>query len=85
MVNQYDLSPWLRGKSPEEQSRLAQAIMAASREGRFPLSDAHVRRLSEFILQIHMGLALDDALLMEVSDLRRQFEQHLLDRARGKP
>ena len=83
MVNTYDLSPALRGKSPDEQSRVAQAIMAACREGRFPLSAADTRALSEFVVQIHHGRAVDDTLLLAVSTLCRQYEQHLIARARG--
>lgn len=58
MVNSYDLSPNLREKSTAEQSRLVQAIIAACREGRFPLTAAELRALSEFLGKRPAGTAL---------------------------
>jgi siroheme synthase (precorrin-2 oxidase/ferrochelatase) len=83
MPNNFELSPALRGKSPQEQARLAQAIMAAAREGRFPLNTADLRNLSAFVVQIHQGHLVDDTLMLAVSTLCRHYEQYLIAKARG--
>ena len=80
-MNIHDLSPSLREKSADEQSCLAQAIITACREGRFLLTAAEIRSLSEFVVQLYHLRSVDDALLMAVSAICRQYEQHLIARA----
>ena len=84
MVGMDDMGHVLRGKSPQEQARVAQSIMAAWREGRFPLQRSEVKSLADFVIQVHNGRSVDDTLLLAVGTLFRQFEQHLLTRARSK-
>ena len=80
MVNAYDLSPALRGKSADEQSRVAQAIMAACREGRFPLSAADTRALSEFVIDgIRTTLPLHARLLDNEQFLAGAYDVHWLE------
>jgi hypothetical protein len=83
MATNDELSPALRGKSPQEQARIAQGLIAASKEGRFVLASADLRCLSQFVLQIHQGRSVDDTLLLAVSTLVRHYEQYPIARGQG--
>jgi hypothetical protein len=83
MINHDELSPALRGKSPQEQARLAQALIAASKEGRFPIVSADVTSLSQFVAQVHERRSVDDTLLLTVSRLVRHYEQYIIAQVHG--
>ena len=77
-MNADELSPALRGKALSAQLLLAQAIMEAGRSRRFPLADEHRITLRQFIAQLQQGRSVDRPLLLAVSKIVRQYEQHLI-------
>jgi hypothetical protein len=83
MVNPEDLARALRGKSRPEQLRVIQSVMDAGKRGRFPLGVADNRALAQFVSQVQQGRAVDDALLLAVSDIVRHYEQHRHDPQRA--